>query len=116
MLSFEECNELSKNGEPCQMLTPDGKWVKFDESQVITKFRRAPRLFSNSGPRVLMYALHRLEEMVEGYFLNQGNYIDLPAVGYKTDWTVTGGSKGKLGGYIPRDYPTIEDKIAQARG
>lgn len=116
MLSFEECNELSKNGEPCQMLTPDGKWVKFDESQVITKFRRAPRLFSNSGPRVLMYALHRLEEMVEGYFLNKGNYIDLPAVGYKTDWTVTGGSKGKLGGYVPRDYPTIEDQIAQARG
>ena len=116
MLSFGECKKISESGEPCQMLTPDGKWVKFDESQVITKFRRAPRLFSNSGPRVLMYALHRLEELVEGHFRNRSNWIDLPAVGYKTDWTATGGSEGKLGGYVPRDYPSLEDQVYQARG
>jgi len=52
MLSFEECNELSKSGEPCQMLTPDGKWVKFDESQVITKFRRARDYLEIAGFRI----------------------------------------------------------------
>ena len=116
MISFGECKKLAESGEPCQMLTSDGKWVKFDESQVITKFRRAPRLFSNSGPRILMYALRRLEQMVEMHFRNHSNWIDLPAVGYKTDWTVTAGSKGKLGGRVPIINPTIDELVNKARG
>lgn len=62
MMSLDECKEHAANGEPCQMMTPDGKWVPFDETQVITKFRVAPRLFDNSGPRIVMYALLRLEK------------------------------------------------------
>jgi hypothetical protein len=34
------------------MLTPDGKWVKFDESQVITKFRRARDYLEIAGFRI----------------------------------------------------------------
>lgn len=116
MLSLDECKKHAANGEPCQMMTPDGKWVPFNEHDVITKFRVAPRLFQNSGPRILMYALLRLEEMVERHFRNTGMWIDLPEVGYKKDWTITGGSKGLLGARDIRVAPTIEDQIREAMG
>ena len=79
MMSLDECKKHAANGEPCQMMTPDGKWVPFNETQVITKFRVAPRLFDNSGPRIVMYALLRLEKMVERHFRNTFLWIDKEA-------------------------------------
>lgn len=116
MLSLDECKKHAANGEPCQMMTPDGRWVPFDEQKVITKFRVAPRLFQNSGPRIVLYALHRLEKMVERHFRNTGMWIDLPEVGFKEDWTLTGGHRGKLGGRDIRVEQTIEDQIRRVMG
>lgn len=116
MMSLDECKKHSANGEPCQMMTPDGKWVPFNEAQVITKFRVAPRLFDNSGPRIVMYALFRIGEMVDRHFRNTGMWIDLPEVGFKKDWTITGGSKGLLGSRDIRVMPTIEEQMRAAMG
>ena len=110
MISLDECKKHAANGEPCQMMTPSGKWVPFDETQVITKFRVAPRLFDNSGPRIVMYALHRLEEMVERHFRNTSLWIDLPQSGFKEDWTLTAGYHGNLGARDIRVEPSIEER------
>lgn len=116
MMSLDECKTHAANGEPCQMMTPDGKWVPFDETQVITKFRVAPRLFDNSAPRIVMYALYRLEEMVERHFRNSSLWIDLPAVGFKEDWTLTAGYHGKLGARDISVEPSIEDQVRYILG
>lgn len=116
MISLDECKKHAANGEPCQMMTPSGKWVPFDETQVITKFRVAPRLFDNSGPRIVMYALYRLEEMVERHFRNTSLWIDLPQSGFKEDWTLTAGYHGKLGARDIRVEPSIEDQVRAVLG
>lgn len=116
MMSLDECKKHAANGEPCQMMTPDGKWVPFNETQVITKFRVAPRLFDNSGPRIVMYALLRLEKMVERHFRNTSLWIDLPQSGFKEDWTLTAGYHGKLGARDIRVEPSIEDQVRAVLG
>ena len=116
MMSLDECKKHAANGEPCQMMTPDGKWVPFNETQVITKFRVAPRLFENSGPRIVMYALLRLEKMVERHFRNTYLWIDLPQSGFKEDWTLTAGYHGKLGARDIRVEPSIEDQVRAVLG
>lgn len=116
MMSLDECKKHAANGEPCQMMTPDGKWVPFNETQVITKFRVAPRLFDNSGPRIVMYALLRLEKMVERHFRNTFLWIDLPQSGFKEDWTLTAGYHGKLGARDIRVEPSIEDQVRAVLG
>ena len=116
MMSLDECKKHAANGEPCQMMTPDGKWVPFNETQVITKFRVAPRLFENSGPRIVMYALLSLEKMVERHFRNTSLWIDLPQSGFKEDWTLTAGYHGKLGARDIRVEPSIEDQVRAVLG
>lgn len=116
MMSLDECKKHAANGEPCQMMTPDGKWIPFDETQVITKFRVAPRLFENSGPRIVMYALFRLEEMVERHFRNTSLWIDLPQSGFKEDWTLTAGYHGNLGARDIGTEPGIEDQVRAILG
>lgn len=115
-MSLDECKKHAANGEPCQMMTPDGKWIPFDETQVITKFRVAPRLFENSGPRIVMYALFRIGEMVERHFRNTSLWIDLPQSGFKEDWTLTAGYHGKLGARDIRTEPSIEDQVRAILG
>ena len=115
-MSLDECKKHAANGEPCQMMTPDGRWVPFDEHAVITKFRVAPRLFDNSGPRIVMYALLRLEKMVEHHFRNTSLWIDLPQSGFKEDWTLTAGYHGKLGARDIRVEPSIEDQVRAILG
>lgn len=115
-MSLDECKKHAANGEPCQMMTPDGKWVPFNETQVITKFRVAPRLFENSGPRIVMYALLSLEKMVERHFRNTFLWIDLPQSGFKEDWTLTAGYHGKLGARDIRVEPSIEDQVRAVLG
>lgn len=75
-----------------------------------------PRLFDNSAPRIVMYALYRLEEMVDRHFRNSSLWIDLPAVGFKEDWTLTAGYHGKLGARDISVEPSIEDQVRYILG
>lgn len=96
-MTFEECTALAAAGKVCQMMAPDGTWVKFDPKYVITNFRVAPELTKNDGARVLLYALHCLERKVADFFSGSGRWVDLPEHGHKSDPFLSYGSKGFLG-------------------
>lgn len=106
MMTFDECVAQANAGKVCQMMAPNGKWVKFDPKKVINKFRIAPELTPNDGLKVLVYALHQLEQRVDAFFRDSGRWVDLPEHGHKKDPFITYGHKGYLGGeqrYVIRD-------------
>lgn len=51
-MTFDECIKQANAGKVCQMMAPNGKWVKFDPKKVINKFRIAPELTPNDGLKV----------------------------------------------------------------
>ena len=89
IMNFEECKAKYDQGIPCQMRIPGGNWVKFDPTRVITEFAEAPRLGPNDGPRVLLYVLHSIEQILKSRFSDQDISIKLPKHGPKKDWRIT---------------------------
>lgn len=97
-MTFEECTALAEAGKVCQMMAPDGRWVKFDPKRVITNFRVAPELDRNDGAKVLVYALHALEQKVLDFFSHSGRWVDLPKRGHKENPFLTSGHCGYICG------------------
>ena len=107
-MTFEECTALAAAGKVCQMMAPDGTWVKFDPEYVIRNFRVAPELTKNDGARVLLYALHCLEQKVADFFSGTGRWVDLPEQGHKSDPFLSYGGKGFLGREQLDTFDTVD--------
>lgn len=88
-MNFDECKAKTEQGIPCQMKLPNGKWVNFDPSLVITEFKEAPLLGPNDGPRVLLFVLHSIEKILKDRFGMSGFQVKLPEHGPKKDWSIT---------------------------
>lgn len=88
-MNFDECKAKTEQGIPCQMKLPNGKWVNFDPSLVITEFKEAPLLGPNDGARVLLFVLHSIEKILEDRFSLSGLQVKLPEHGPKKDWSIT---------------------------
>jgi hypothetical protein len=88
-MNFDECKAKTEQGIPCQMKLPNGKWVNFDPSLVITEFKEAPLLGPTDGARVLLFVLHGIEKILEDRFSLSGLQVKLPEHGPKKDWSIT---------------------------
>lgn len=88
-MNFDECKAKTEQGIPCQMKLPNGKWVNFDPSLVITEFKESPTLGPNDGARVLLFVLHRIEKILEDRFALTRFQVKLPEHGPKKDWSIT---------------------------
>lgn len=97
-MTLDECIKQAEAGKVCQMKAPNGTWVKFDPKKVITEFRVAPGLDRNDGAKVLVYALHALEQKVLKFFSGSNRWVDLPKRGYKENPFLTSGHQGYICG------------------
>ena len=107
IMDFKECKAKYEQGIPCQMRLPDGNWVKFDPTRVITEFAEAPRLGPNDGPRVLLYVLHSIEKILISRFSGEDFSIKLPKHGPKKDWRITEEETVPLGSSANNRYRDI---------
>lgn len=110
-MNFDECKAKTEQGIPCQMKLPNGKWVNFDPSIVITEFKEAPLLGPNDGARVLLFVLHSIEKILEARFSLSVLQVKLPEHGPKKDWSITERVSVNLGA----TRMTSDDKFSTVR-